>query len=938
MLKPLTRSFFVAIAVLSLFVFAASSALGAGRSHSGRTHAGAHRVRAGAHHRAGHAHKAAHQGRHKRAAAPTHPVVPSSPLTPVSPVAPTPPITPVAPVEPVTPTAPIEPVAPTAPSEATPPVAPVEPAPAAPTASFSFVPASPVTGQAVTLDGASSTCPDGPCTYAWSDDGGTTQPIPALWPLGGGQILSFTFAEAGTKYVRLLVTDLLGQTATVEHNVVVKEAPLPALPTNSAEPAVSGTATEGQVLSATTGAWSGSPTSYTFQWQDCNSAGAGCVSIAAATASSYTLGSSDVGHTLRVVVTAVNAGGSTSASSAGTAVVVALAPISEPEPEPEPTPISPPANTTMPAISGTATEGQQLSTTNGAWSGEPTSYTYQWRHCNTSGHSCTNISGATGSRYTLAASDVGETMRVMVTAANSAGSSSMSSPTTAIVTAPAPAAPADTALPVLSGAATAGQTLSATNGSWSGSPTSYTYQWQDCNGAGASCSDISGASNSSYMLGTGDVGDTVRAVVSATNAGGSTQASSAASAVVVAAETVSTPAPANTVAPTISGTATEGSVLTAGKGSWSGSPTAYTYQWQDCNSSGTSCTNVSGATSSSYTLGASDVTHTIRVLVTASNAGGSTQASSAQSATVTARAGTQQTDCFSAPGACGYPDPNYANVGPSSACSSLTSSGALTISTAGATVQNMNITGKVTIAANDVTLTNDCVTVNGKAELGTNAVVITGGKSGTVISHSDISGASATTQSVEEALNNNGGSSNTTADHDYIFNCGECVHGTWKLTNSYVTSNATISTDHYEDIYCNDTTFVAEHDVLINPHEQTANLFCDTNDGSGGPADDHITLTESLLAGAGYSVYPQGNSSSVGSSTMNISDNRVARCLGPQVSNNGGGTECRGGADLNGDFPFGGQYGVDAYIYCPPTSGQVWSDNVWDNNDETIGC
>ena len=80
--------------------------------------------------------------------------------------------------------------------------------------------------------------------------------------------------------------------------------------------------------------------------------------------------------------------------------------------------------------------------------------------------------------------------------------------------------------------------------------------------------------------------------------------------------------PANTALPVISGTAQQGQTLTASNGSWTNSPTAFAYQWQDCDSAGASCTSISGATTSSYTLAAGDVGHTIRVGVVASNAGG----------------------------------------------------------------------------------------------------------------------------------------------------------------------------------------------------------------------------------------------------------------------------------------------------------------------------
>ncbi len=197
-----------------------------------------------------------------------------------------------------------------------------------PIASFTFSPASPVAGQAVTLLSANSTCPDAPCTYEWSDDGGATRPIPVLWPLGSGQTLQFTFSGAGTKYVRLVLTDAAGQTTTVEHNVVVVEPtlpppPPPVVPVDTVAPAVSGSAVEGQTLSAAAGTWTGTPTSYTYDWQDCTGASASCANVSGATSSSYKLAASDVGHTVRVLVTASNAGGFAQASSAVTATVAA---------------------------------------------------------------------------------------------------------------------------------------------------------------------------------------------------------------------------------------------------------------------------------------------------------------------------------------------------------------------------------------------------------------------------------------------------------------------------------------------------------------------------------------------------------------------------------------------------------------------------------------
>ncbi len=92
------------------------------------------------------------------------------------------------------------------------------------------------------------------------------------------------------------------------------------------------------------------------------------------------------------------------------------------------------------------------------------------------------------------------------------------------------------------------------------------------------------------------------------------------------------PAPHNSVVPAIGGTLTVGDVLSTTKGTWSGSPTSYAYRWQDCDASGTNCANISGATVTTYTLKTGDVGHTIRVVVTATNEGGSTSATSAATA------------------------------------------------------------------------------------------------------------------------------------------------------------------------------------------------------------------------------------------------------------------------------------------------------------------
>jgi hypothetical protein len=95
-------------------------------------------------------------------------------------------------------------------------------------------------------------------------------------------------------------------------------------------------------------------------------------------------------------------------------------------------------------------------------------------------------------------------------------------------TAAAPPPPSDISPPTISGSAVQGQALTETRGSWSNAPTSYGYQWEDCDSSGANCSAITGATGQTYVLTATDVGDTLRAQETASNAGGTGGAASSA--------------------------------------------------------------------------------------------------------------------------------------------------------------------------------------------------------------------------------------------------------------------------------------------------------------------------------------------------------------------------------------------------------------------------
>ena len=97
-------------------------------------------------------------------------------------------------------------------------------------------------------------------------------------------------------------------------------AAVAAVPKNKTLPTITGTAEAGQTLTATRGTWSNAPTSFSFAWSRCDSSGNGCVAIGA-TGKLYTATTADVGHTLRVTVTAKNTSGSAKATSSPTSIV-----------------------------------------------------------------------------------------------------------------------------------------------------------------------------------------------------------------------------------------------------------------------------------------------------------------------------------------------------------------------------------------------------------------------------------------------------------------------------------------------------------------------------------------------------------------------------------------------------------------------------------------
>jgi hypothetical protein len=387
------------------------------------------------------------------------------------------------------------------------------------------------------------------------------------------------------------------------------------LPVNTKPPTVSGRAKVGSRLTARAGYWIGAaPIRFSYQWQRCNTDGSDCENIDGATGKTYNLASADAGHTIRVAVTATNSTGSSTATSTPTSVVPAAAVA--------------PKNTGEPTISGTPLQGETLSSSTGSWTGtQPISFAYQWVRCGTDGgapdgSNCAFIPGATGSTYLLQAADVGRRLRVRVTGTNGAGSQTVASNPTATV-APVAVAPKLTTPPTISGSTKVGQQLTANPGTWTGTqPISFSYQWQRCNTGGGDCQSVDGATGKTYNLASADAGHTIRVAVTATNAAGTTGTLTAATSVVSAIHPLARP-PRATSAPTVVGTARYGETLTANPGVWTGTqPISFSYRWLRCNTGGGDCDRIDGAQGRTYQVAITDINHTLRVLVTASNQAG----------------------------------------------------------------------------------------------------------------------------------------------------------------------------------------------------------------------------------------------------------------------------------------------------------------------------
>jgi hypothetical protein len=373
-------------------------------------------------------------------------------------------------------------------------------------------------------------------------------------------------------------------TATTTATTTTTTTTTPATPGASSRPAVAGTVRVGQRLTGTTTGASA------YQWYRCDATGAHCSSIHGAVKSTYTVVAKDSGHTVGLTVQV--SGAPAYASLVGPVAASGAL-----------------ASTAQPGLTGKPQQGQTLTVTPGTWTSASASVTYAWDRCNANGRICSAIAGATAATYVPVADDVGHALVALGTA--TAGGKTQAAFSVASDDVAAPPVLAATTAPTVTGTMRIGQQLTGTTGVWTGSaPIAFAFQWYRCDGSGAHCSSVHGATKPTYRLVAADKGKTIGFTVNATDATGTKQPAYA--------SLVGPAADATALAPTAQPTVTvQGQAITVDAGAWTTTPTSTTVQWERCNANGRICTAIAGASGTSYTPTSADSGHTLVTLVTA---------------------------------------------------------------------------------------------------------------------------------------------------------------------------------------------------------------------------------------------------------------------------------------------------------------------------------
>ena len=286
-----------------------------------------------------------------------------------------------------------------------------------------------------------------------------------------------------------------------------------------------------------------------------------------------------------------------------------------------------PIVTALPTVTGTAAQDQHLSANPGKWTSVDTpTFTFRWFRCDATGDHCAAIPGATSSTYTVVAKDIGGTLGLRVIASSAGGTGTAYAGLVGPIANSTPLL-VSTAQPSVGGTPQQGATLTVSTGAWSPTPASVTYTWERCNANGRVCQPIPAANGNTYIPGAVDVGHAICVLVQATFG---TTVETAFSTGTVAISGGTPRGPVNTLTPVITGLYAVGEKLAATPGTWtaSGTPT-FTFNWYRCDTAGSNCLSIHGATGPTYTLVGRDIGATIGFAAHATDPTGTVTAYSA---------------------------------------------------------------------------------------------------------------------------------------------------------------------------------------------------------------------------------------------------------------------------------------------------------------------
>ena len=466
----------------------------------------------------------------------------------------------------------------------------------------------------------------------------------------------------------------------------------------------------------------------------------------------------------------------------------------------------------------------------------------------------------------------------------------------------------------LAGCAIEGQHLKVTPGVWTNSPTSYSYQWQDCTtsagsssgvqissvtGTGyamtrpttGSCSNATGvgATSSTYMVGSSDVGRALAVRVTASNASGSTSTTSS--------------GPCDT--------GLMSNAMPALTQSSIGGPPASTY----FDNGEPGCSPISAVVGTGqFGAGASGEHFCTNAPITCGFA---------DIANTGPPAGTT---LYDVPGMCTSPS------GPGSGCGSTGSgwsySGGAIHLTSGATLRDVVYNGQVLVGG----LSNVTIEDNDLTDSGENNWIVTlaGNSNNIAVEDNDLSGLNDTTpgDGCDSAVyEEGGGSTNVTVANNNMWFCSATMNqissGSWTIENNYIHDFAYAESNkgnHFDGIQfegggsATSPTAFANNTDLMDFYQTSPVILSNDN----GLANTYRSITHNLLAGGDFCLY------AAGTSTYPTTDSTFSNNVCSSVYI---------GANRTGSADEGGAFGPVTYY---TSSTNTWSGNLWDDNGSSI--